>query len=229
MKKILFTLTLVLMGLSMQAQTFSKNELKQHSGQGKQSDSDYAAVVAKEHPLNEQSQLVLVSIKEYPGQTKKQLYDKVYNWIIGMSSDSKSAIQVADTLNGKIQTRCFIQQIAKRTMGDNKYKVHIRPLLTFDFKDGKVRFTFTLDSYAVLKKSDTDEAIFFGGGIAFTDGGKDKDNQVWPLSACYPYAEKPSHPKVTSSRALINSVAAYRILEEKVSIMLQQEAKKDNW
>ena len=149
MKKNYF-LFIVFAFMSMQmvyAQSFSKDELKKYSGQGNKSDVARAAELAQENPLNDQYELVLSCVKEYSGQSKKELYNKIYNWIINLSSNSQSAIQVADTAKWIIQTRCNIQQIAKRTMGDNRYKVNIRPLLTFDFKDEKIRFTFNLQSY----------------------------------------------------------------------------------
>ena len=230
-KELLFVFIFALMGMQMVcAQSFSKEELKKYSGQGNKTDEARAAELAQENPLNDQYELVLTCIKEYSGQSKNELYNKIYNWIIGMSSNSQSAIQVADSVRGIIQTRCNIPQIAKRTMGDNRYKVNIRPLLTFDFKEGKVRFTFTLQSYDVLKKTDDDGGIFMMGNIGFFDGGgQKKDDQVWPLSECYPYAQKPSHPKVTSSRALVNSVAAYRILEDRIHNMLLKAERSDDW
>ena len=212
------------------SQTFSKDELKRYSEQGIKSDSERALEIAKEYPLNDQHELVLSCIKEYPGQSKLELYNKVYNWIVGMSADAQSAMQVADTTKWIIQTRCNIQQIAKRTMGDNRYKVDIRPLLTFDFKDGRIRFTYTLQSYSVLKKTDNDGGFFSMGNIGFFDGGgQKKDNQVWPLTECYPYAKSPSRPKVTSSRALINSYAAYKILEDRINVMLLKQEENNDW
>ena len=219
--------------MSMQmsyGQSFSKDELKKYSGQGNKSDEARAAELAQENPLNDQYELVLSCVKEYSGQSRKELYNKIYNWIINLSSNSQSAIQVADTTKWVIQTRCNIQQIAKRTMGDNRYKVSIRPLLTFDFKDEKIRFTYTLQSYYVLKKTDDDGGIIMMGNIGFFDGGGQKnDNQVWPLSECYPYAKKPSHPKVTSSRALVNSVAAYKILVDRVDAILNKPISNSDW
>lgn len=220
-----------LIGVQMvYAQSFSMDELKRYSGQGNKSDEARAAELAQENPLNDQFELVLSCVKEYPGQSKLELYNKIYNWIISLSSNSQSAIQVADTTQWVLQTRCYIQQIAKRTMGDNRYKVNIRPLLTFDFKDERIRFTYTLQSYDVLKKTDDDGGIFMMGNIGFFDGGgQKKDNQVWPLSECYPYARNPSHPKVTSSRALVNSVAAYNILVERVDGILNKEVTNNDW
>ena len=231
MKKGCFILIIAFMSMQMSyAQSFSKDELKKYSGQGKKTDEARAAELAKENPLNDQYELVLSCVKEYPGQSKFELYNKIHNWIISLSSNPQSAIQVADTTKWIIQTRCNIQQIAKRTMGDNRYKVDIRPLLTFDFKDDKVRFTYTLQSYDVLKKTDDVGGVFMMGNIGFFDGGGQKiDNQVWPLSECYPFAKKPSHPKVTSSRALVNSVAVYKILVDRVDgVLNKKETNKNN-
>ena len=230
MKKALFVLVLLFCGNIVYSQTFSKEELKKYSGQGSMSDEARAAELAQENPLNDQYELCMSCIKEFPGQSKLELYNKIYNWIIGLSSNSQSAIQVADTTKWIIQTRCNIQQIAKRTMGDNRYKVNIRPLLTFDFKDGRIRFTYTLQAYDVLKKTDDDGGIFMMGNIGFFDGGgQKKDNQVWPLSECYPYAKKASHPKVTSSRALVHSVAVYKILQDRIHIVLSKETQNSDW
>ena len=225
---LLFTFALI--GVQMvYAQSFSKDELKKYSGQGNKSDEAWAAELAQENPLNEQYELVLSCIKEYPGQSKIELYNKIHNWIISMSSNSQSAIQVADTTKWIIQTRCNIQQRAKRTMGDIHYRVNIRPLLTFDFKDEKIRFTYTLQSYDVLKKTD-DDGFFIVGNFGFFDGGgQKKDDQVWLLSECYPYAKKPSHPKVTSSRALVNSIAAYKILVDRVDGILNKKVSDSDW
>jgi hypothetical protein len=231
MKRICFLLFISFMSMQMTyAQSFSKDELKKYSGQGNKTDEARAAELAQENPLNDQYELVLSCVKEYPGQSKLELYNKIHNWIISLSSNSQSAIQVADTTKWIIQTRCNIQQIAKRTMGDNRYKVNIRPLLTFDFKDERIRFTYALQSYDVLKKTDDDGGIFMMGNIGFFDGGgQKKDNQVWPLSECFPYAKKPSHPKVTSSRALVNSVAAYKILVDRVDGALNKKATNSDW
>ena len=230
MKRFLFIMILLVCGNMMYSQTFSKEELKKYSGQGNKTDEARAAELAQENPLNEQYELCMSCIKEYPGQSKLELYDKIYNWIIGLSSSAQSAIQVADTTKWIIQARCNIQQIARRTMGDNRYKVNIRPLLTFDFKDGRIRFTYTLQAYDVLKKTDDDGGIFMMGNIGFFDGGgQKKDNQIWPLSECYPYAKKTSHPKVTSSRALVNSIAAYKILQDRIHNVLSKKAPNNDW
>ena len=80
------------------------------------------------------------------------------------------------------------------------------------------------------EKTDDDGGIFMMGNIGFFDGGgQKKDNQVWPLSECYPYAKKPSHPKVTSSRALVNSVAAYKILIDRVDGVLKKAVSNSDW
>ena len=63
---------------------FAIDELKKYSGQGNKSDEARAAELAQENPLNDQYELVLSCVKEYSGQSKKELCNKIYNWIIAM-------------------------------------------------------------------------------------------------------------------------------------------------
>jgi hypothetical protein len=230
MRKVIFILCLFLTNIiSANAQTFSMAELDIYSGKGKKKDVTMAAEIARDNPLNSQYEFVKACIIECPGHPKIELYNKIYQWILGMSSNSQSAIQVADTIAGIIQTRLYISQIAKRTMGDNHYFVSIRPLLTFDFKDGKIRFTYSLESYYVLKKTDDSGVGFMMGNMFFYSGEGDKDNQVWPLISCYPFTKNPSFPKVTSSRALVNTVATYNILKDRITSALNTKKRDDNW
>ena len=231
MGKVLFILLSLFLtnSVSANAQTFSMAELDVYSGKGKKKDVTMAAKIAQENPLNNQYEFVKICIIECPGQPQIELCNKIYQWILGMSSNSQSAIQVADTTNGIIQTRLYISQIAKRTMGDNHYNVSIRPLLTFDFKDGKIRFTYSLESYYVLKKTDDSGVGFMIGNMVFYSGEGDKDNQVWPLRLCYPFTKNPSFPKVTSSRALVNTIATYNILKDRIVYALNTAKRDDNW
>ncbi len=194
--------------------------------------TDKAKELSNQYKLNENGELSLSIVKEFEGQSKSQLYKKVFNWILSMSSNDKSALLVSDEKVGQIQTRCYIPNIAKRTMGDNSYKVSIRPLLKFDFKEEKVRFTFTLQSYDVLKKNDdSGYAIMFGNGFGITGGGVTKDDQIWPLNECFPFAKKRRHPKVTSSRAFVNTLSCYSILIDRIEGVLMKplSVEDDNW
>ena len=171
-------------------------------------------------------------IKEYKGQSKSQLYRKIIDWIISMSSDAKSAIQVSNEEEGTIIARCYLPNIAKRTMGDNSYRVSIRPLIKFDFKEERIRMTYTLQNYEVLKiNDDSGYVIMFGGGFGVTGNGITKDTQIWALSDCYPFAKDIQHPKVTSSRAFVYSLSCYKILVDKIDTVLKKplQTSDDDW
>ena len=51
-----------------------------------------------------------------------------------MSSDAKSAIQVSNEEERTIIARCYLPNIAKRTMGDNSYRVVFDHLLNLILK-----------------------------------------------------------------------------------------------
>lgn len=119
--------------------------------------------------------------KRIPIKDKSQLYHQVLNWIISMSSNAQSAVQSCDENKGIILTRCYLPNIARRTMGDNSYRVSIRPLLRFDFKDGKIRFTYTLQNYEVLKTNDDSGYVILFGSFGVTGDGITQDSQIWNL------------------------------------------------
>ena len=94
MGKVLFILLSLFLtnSVSANAQTFSMAELDVYSGKGKKKDVTMAAEIAQENPLNNQYEFVKTCIIECPGQPKIELYNKIYQWILGMSSNSQSAI-----------------------------------------------------------------------------------------------------------------------------------------
>lgn len=117
-------------------------------------------------------------------------------------------------------------------MGDNSYRVSIRPLLKFDFKEERIRVTYTLQNYEVLKiNDDSGYVIMFGGGFGLTGNGITKDTQIWTLADCYPFAEDVQHPKVTSSRAFVYSLSCYKILVDKIDTVLKKplQTSNDDW
>lgn len=234
MKKRLFLSLLLIATFGVaSAQMITKKDAESRAKVEGLDGTDGAATLAKKYNLNENGEVTFSDVMEFPEQTKSQLYQKIHEWIISMASDASSAMQVADKDAGRIVTRIGFPYIAKRTMGDNSYKVGIRPLLKFDFKDGKVRFSFVLQCYNVMKKNDdSGYGVVIGGGFFVTGSGVTKDDQVWPLTECYPFAKgSGKHPKVTSSRALVNSYACYKILADRVKDVLNKPLiqNNDNW
>lgn len=103
-------------------------------------------------------------------------------------------------------------------------------MLRFDFKDGKLRFTYSLQNYEVLKTNDDSGYVILFGSFGVTGDGITQDSQIWNLKDCYPYNEMNwIHTKVTSSRALVNSEACFRILTDKLDNKLKEKNTDDNW
>ena len=92
------------------------------------------------------------------------------------------------------------------------------------------------------------------GSFGITGSGVTKDNQIWQLADCYPFvnnnnqrkadnenddiytvtrtSSRSKHPKVTSSRAFVNSISCYNILVDKIDEVLlkpSDEGRDDNW
>lgn len=223
----MFALLLLFVSVS-EAQVITKKEIEEYTNIGSNSWHSRAAELEKIHPLNDNGALVMSCVKEYPNQTKETLYNKIFEWILSFSHD-KTALLVSDRDAGQIQVRCFMPDIAKRTMGDNSYRVSIRPLLKFEFKEGKVRFTFTLQDYTILKRTDDSGYVFmFGNDFGITGGGSKTDGQIWLLQDCYPFTRNWKHPKVTSSRAFVNSISCYNILTDRISAVLQASLSTEN-
>lgn len=232
MKKIIFITFLGLACNTIYAQVITKQELETYTNIEDMSWSDKAKDLAHEHKLNELGELSLSVMNEYKGQSKSQLYNKVMNWVISMASDAKSAIQISDEVEGTIIARYYFPDIAKRTMGGNSYRVSIRPLLKFEFKEERIRISYTLQNYEVLKtNNDGGYVVMYGEGFGAINNSITKDTQIWALKDCFPFAEERKHPKVTSSRAFVYSLSCYKILIDKVDAILKSTLQKndDNW
>lgn len=189
MKGVIFTFILCLSNIVAYSQVISKNEIENYVQLGEKSWSVAAKDISNKYQLNDNGELAISIIKEYPDKSKSQLYSRILNWIISMNSNAKSAILSKDEEKGTILTRCYLPNIAKRTMGDNSYRVSIRPLLRFDFKEGRVRFTYTLQNYEVLKINDDSGYVIMFGSFGITGNGVTEDSQVWNLKDCYPYCD----------------------------------------
>lgn len=233
MKRFILQVLLVIVSNFTYSQVITKQEIEEYTNLGDMSWSSKAKELSNEYKLNDNGELSLSVVKIYKEQSKSQLYQKVLNWILAISSDAQSALLTSDKTTGQILARCYLPDIAKRTMGDNSYRVSIRPLLKFDFKEEKIRFTFALQCYDVLKKIDDSGYVLMSGyGFGITGGGTTKDNQVWALKECYPFAEgDEKYPKVTSARALVNTLSCYNILIDKINEVLQKplSTENDDW
>lgn len=225
MKRFLIILSAIIVSQSLMSQNIEEQDIKRYSVEGSSKQVKKAKEYAEEYRLDEKGELNISIVKEYPQMSKSDLWKKIQNWVLSSSSNSQSSVQMMDENGGIIIERCYIPAIAKRTMGDNKYLVSIRPQLKFEFKEEKIRFTFALQNYEVVKTNDdSGYAIMLGGGIGVTGSGVTQKSMIWKLTECCPYVNEEEdeivRPKVTSARAYINSIACYKVLLEQIDTVV---------
>lgn len=230
MKKVFFVLAMALFSFACYAQKLDMKTLEKNANLGKDSYAKRALDLASQYKPNEKGELEISEIIPMDGKKQQDMYKNIQDWIISISSNAKSSIVYENKEEGKIITRCYFGSIARRSMGDNRYWVSIRPMITFEFKDDKLRLTYTVQNYEVLKRNDDSGFGLMVGGFIFTGDGVTKDNQNWAMIDCYPYASSSKHPKVTASKGFVHSIECYKVLKEQIITVASKEVKKnDNW
>ena len=131
-------------------------------------------------------------------------------WVTATFKDH-SAITLNDKEAGCIIVSSTLKNIAEHMGTLNKYSVSITPVIRLDIKDGKIRVTYTVQTYDVL-------ADISGGWLTTAESDKktygdskrkadDKTNanlydEQWEIARHYPFVEKDAQ-KRTCSKALV--------------------------
>ena len=110
---------------------------------------DAAKNLAANLSLDKNESLTYQQVIEAPGKTKAQLYVALNYWATATFKDH-SAITLNDKEAGCIIVSSTIKNIAEHIGTLNKYSVSITPVIRLDIKDGKVRVTYTVQTYDVL-------------------------------------------------------------------------------
>ena len=131
---------------------------------------DAAANLAKELKFDKNESLSYQQIIEAPGKTKEQLYIAVNYWVTATFKD-KQAITLNDKDAGCIIISSSIDGIADHTGTLNRYVVSITPVIKIDIKEGKVRVTYTVQNYDILKA----ESAGWIGGILDNCGKRQQE------------------------------------------------------
>ena len=228
MKKIttiwMFTAALFLGAMNMQAQVMKSADLEKYAKE-KYGDKwlDAAKNLSKSLSLDKNESLTYQQVIEAPGKTKQQLYVALNYWATATFKD-KQAITLNDKDAGCIIISSTIRNIAEHTGTFNKYSVNITPVIRLDIKDGKVRVTYTVQSYDVL-------ADISGGWLSPTDDSQktygdskrkndDKTNanlydEQWEIAKHYPFVEKDAQ-KRTCAKAIVMTHAYSNAVLDKV-------------
>jgi hypothetical protein len=196
---------------------------------------DAAANIASGLVLDKNQSLTYQQVIEAPGKTKEQLYIALNYWAVATFKD-KQAITLNDKEAGCIIISSAIDGIADHTGTLNRYVVSITPVIKLDIKDGRVRVTYTVQNYDILKVSD-------GGWLgaladnsnntnshqnSYSDGKRMKDDkndrrlfdEQWEIAGHYPFVEKDPQ-KRTCSKALVMTHAYSNAIIDKVEEALK--------
>ncbi len=191
---------------------------------------DAAKNLASSLQLDKNQSLTYQEIIEVPGKSKAQLYVALNYWVTATFKD-KQAITLNDKDAGCIIISSSIDGIADHTGTINRYVVSITPVIKIDIKEGRVRVTYTVQNYDILKA----EAAGWVGGIldnsanrtdrqnVYGDGKRLKDDKTdrrlydeqWEISKHYPFVQK-DNKKRTCSKALVMTHAYSNAIMDKV-------------
>ena len=210
--------------ISIQAQVMKVADLEKYAKQ-KYGDKwlDAAKNLATSLTLDKNESLTYQQVIEAPGKTKAQLYIALNYWVTATFKDN-NAITLNDKETGCIIVSSTIKNIAEHIGTLNKYSVNITPIIRLDIKEGKVRVTYTVQTYDVL-------ADISGGWLTpaisdkntYGDSKRKADDKTnanlwdeqWEIARHYPFVDKDPQ-KRTCSKALVMTHAYSNAIIDKV-------------
>lgn len=252
MKRVVFIFILLFTCIGMFPQmVIVEDELEYYVDRDTMAWTKKALELSLKYALNEKGELKLTEVYEFKDQTKSELYHKVLAWISSISTDADSAVQIADEEKGLIVTNCCL--LYTNFPGRKFYSASINPLLQFDFKDGKMRFIYKLQSYEILEMNKRSKHVMFMGTNSETMSMAsliDKESYLFKNS--YPFVKDNSNGRKallingmksdtavsrTSSKVssclYVNSIAFYHFIKDKIADALSKKTLKhddnDNW
>ena len=252
MKKILLLMVAIIFTfcgtIRVQAQVMKAEDLEKYA-KSRYGDKwlDAAANLAKELKLDKNEALSYQEVIEAPGKTKEQLYVALNYWVTATFKD-KQAITLNDKDAGCIIISSTIDAIADHTGTLYRYVVSITPLIRLDIKDERMRITYTVQNYDVLKveeggwlgamATDKDDLKRSNQNI-YSDGKRLKNDntdhrlydEAWEIAKHYPFVEKDAQ-KRTCSKALVMTHAYSNAILDKVNEAIKNgltDADDDDW
>lgn len=211
MKKILLALmSVIYVSSSLDAQILRTEELEKYAKE-KYGEKwvDAADNLGSQLTLDKNQAITYTQVIPAEGKTKEQLYVLLNYWFTATFKDANSVINLNDKELGSIIAQGFVKGIAEHTGGANAYQVNLQPVIKCDIKDNKVRVTYTIPFYTIVK-------AVGGGWVSALSGVRaTKSGENWTLDKCFPFAKKDSHKK-TSSKALVMAHAYSNVVMDKI-------------
>lgn len=216
---------------SVQAQIMKAADLEKYAKE-KYGDKwlDAAKNLASGLNLDQNESLSYQQIIEAPGKTREQLYVALNYWVTATFRD-KQAITLNDKEAGCIIVSSTIDGIADHTGTLNRYLVSITPLIKIDIKEGRVRVTYTVQNYDILKaeaagwlgilgddsNNSRSKQNVFGDGKRMKGDNTDRRlyDEQWEIARHYPFVDKDSK-KRTCAKALVMTHAYSNAIMDKI-------------
>ena len=233
--------------VNIQAQVMKAADLEKYA-KNKYGDKwlDAAANLASGLTLDKNQSLTYQEVIEAPGKTKQQLYVALNYWATATFKD-KQAITLNDKEEGCIIISSTIDGIADHTGTLYRYIVSITPVIKIDIKEGRVRITYTIQNYDILKVEDGGWLGALGNNDhdkqksqnIYSDGKRMKNDttdrrlydEQWEIVKHYPFVEKDAQ-KRTCSKALVMTHAYSNAIIDKVEEAIKNGitgADDDDW
>jgi len=232
MKKFLMCVVLLCVGTAtLSAQIIKSEDLEKYAKQ-RYGDSwlTAAANLGKDMTFDKNSSLTYQQVIQAPGKTKSQLYVLINYWVTATFKD-KQAVMLNDKEAGTIIISTTLNAIADHTGTLNRYVVNITPIIKIDIKDERLRVTYTVQNYDVLKaeaagwlggvldntKHDNKNSNVLGDGKRMEGDKTDRRlfDEQWEIVKHYPFVEKDSQ-KRTCAKALVMTHAYSNVVLDKI-------------
>lgn len=230
MKKILTLVAVAFfVAVSVNAQVMKSADLEKYAKE-RYGDKwvDAAMNIAAGLTLDKNESLTYQEVVPAPGKTRQQLYVALNYWVTSTFRD-KQAITLNDKEAGCIIVTSTIADIVSHMGTLNKYSVSITPVIRFDIKDEKIRVTYTVQNYDILRD-------ISGGWLSIPDKEEktlgdskrkkdDKTNAMlydeqWEIAHHYPFVEKDAQ-KRTCAKALVMTHAYSNAIIDKLEEAIQ--------
>ena len=215
--------------MTVQAQMMKAADIEKYAKE-KHGDKwlDAAKNLAEELTLDKNESLTYQQVILAEGKTKEQLYVALNYWATATFKDH-NAITLNDKEAGCIIISSTISNIVEHTGTLNKYSVSITPVIRLDIKEGRVRVTYTVQNYDILRD-------ISGGWLSpvdkddktFGDSKRKKGDMTnaslydeqWEIARHYPFVQKDAQ-KRTCAKALVMTHAYSNAIIDKVEEALK--------
>lgn len=228
LRKSFTVVLLAVAALSVSAQVMKTSDLEAYAKQ-RYGDKwlDAAANLRQQITLDKNQSITYQQVIESPGKTKEQLYIMLNYWATATFKDHQ-AITLNDKESGTIIISSTLRNIAEHTGTINEYSISITPVIRIDIKEGRIRVTFTVQNYEVLKnqgagwiggilRDDNQRRNPYGDNKRMQDDKTDRNlfDEQWEIARHYPFVEKDAQ-KRTCSKALVMTHAYSNVIIDKV-------------